>query len=460
MNTPNILWICVDQQRWDCLGYANRYPVKTPNIDRLAKGGVNLTNSYCPIPVCCPSRQSMLSGKRSEKIGALWNYNQKIYTGMLPADSDSWARQVHDILGYHTGWVGPWEGGYNATPASMGYDVYVPRSEITRPMAQKHPECVPTNGFWGQVYDMDKQYAPTHQTSAHVMHLMEEWQDGHPWLIQMDFTEPHLPCTPVREFADMYDPATIPQWGAFEDLYENKPYIQRQQLLNWNTEDKDWEFFAPVVARYYAQITQVDHAIGQVIDWLEDHGKLDDTVIIYTSDHGDYCGDRRQMDKHYNMYEEIVRIPHVWHCPARFAQGLTSKAFNTNALDIPVTILELLGLPVPEYMVGKSLLPVLTGQSDVLRDAVMVTYNGQQFGLYSQRMLRMGNIKYTWNLTDIDELYDLESDPYELHNLIADPMYAEVLQRMRHRLLAELQAEDDCMLNGWTVQQLQLGRKL
>ena len=456
---PNILWICVDQQRWDCLGYAEKYPVKTPNIDRLAAGGVNLANSYCPIPVCCPSRQSMLTGKRAEQIGALWNYNQKIYTGMLPADSQSWARELRDRLGYHTGWVGPWEGGYNATPASMGYDVYVPRSELVRPMAEKYPHCVPTNGFWGQVYDMDKEYAPTHQLAGQVVSLMEGWQDEHPWLVQMEFSEPHLPCTPVKEFADLYDPADIPVWGGFEDAYENKPYIQRQQRINWNTEDKDWAFFAPIVARYYAWISQIDDAIGRVLDWLEAHGKLQDTVIIYPSDHGDYCGDRRQMDKHYAMYEEITHIPHLWHCPARFVQGLTSHALNTNALDIPVTIMDMLGLPT-DGMVGKSLLPVLKGETDAHRDAVMVTYNGQQFGLFSQRMLRMGDIKYTWNLTDTDELYDLASDPYELHNLISDPDYAETLQSMRHRLLAELQAENDCMLNSWTEQQLRLGRKL
>ena len=195
------------------------------------------------------------------------------------------------------------------------------------------------------------------------------------------------------------------------------------------------------------------------MDRLEQLGKLHDTVIIYTSDHGDYCGDRRQMDKHYAMYEEITHIPHLWHCPARFAQGLVSHALNTNALDIPATIMELVGLPA-DGMVGKSLLPVLTGQTDTHRDAVMVTYNGQQFGLYSQRMLRMGEIKYSWNLTDTDELYDLASDPYELHNLIADPAYAEILQTMRNRLLAELQKENDCMLNSWTEQQLRLGRKL
>ena len=402
----------------------------------------------------------MLTGARSEKLGALWNYNQKIPTGMLAADAYSWARELHDQLGYHTGWVGAWEGGYNATPASMGYDVYIPRSEIVRPMAENYPHCVPTNGFWGQVYDMDKEYAPTHQTAKQVNAMIDSWQDEHPWLIQMEFTEPHLPCTPVKEFADMYDAASIPQWGGFEDTYENKPYIQRQQRINWNTEDKSWEFFAPVVARYYAWVSQIDDAIGRVLDKLEADGKLDDTVIIYTSDHGDYCGDRRQMDKHYAMYEEITHIPHLWHCPARFEQGLTSQAFNTNALDIPATIMDLVGLQKPDSMVGKSLLPVLTGQSETHRDAVMVTYNGQQFGLFSQRMLRMGDIKYTWNLTDTDELYDLANDPYELHNVIADPAYAEVLQKMRHRLLAELQAEDDCMLNGWTVQQLQNGRKL
>jgi arylsulfatase A-like enzyme len=121
--------------------------------------------------------------------------------------------------------------------------------------------------------------------------------------------------------------------------------------------------------------------------------------------------------------------------------------------------MDMLGLPT-DGMVGKSLLPVLKGETAAHRDAVMVTYNGQQFGLFSQRMLRMGDIKYTWNLTDTDELYDLASDPYELHNFISDPAYAETLQSMRHRLLAELQAENDCMLNSWTEQQLRLGRKL
>lgn len=458
--SPNILWICVDQQRWDCLGYAGKYPVKTPNIDRLAEGGVNLTNSYTPIPVCCPARQSMICGQRAEQFGALWNYDQPFKTASLPAEAYSWARDLKSLLGYHTGFVGPWEGGHQMIPAQAGYDVHIDRTTICRPWQEAYPECRPTNGFWGQVYDMDQAYAPTHRTAAEVIHLMEQWQDGQPWLIHMNFTEPHLPCTPIKAFADLYDPAHIPMWGAFEDTYERKPYIQRQQLLNWNTDGKPWEEFAPIVARYYALITQIDHAIGSVLDHLKAKGLSEDTVIIYTSDHGDYCGDRRQMDKHYAMYEEITRVPHLWHCPARFGGGRVCAGLNLNALDIPMTIMDMLGLPTPDTMQGVSLLPLLTGQTDRVRDSAMVTYNGQQFGLYSQRMLRKGDLKYVWNLTDTDELYDLAADPYELHNLIHEPAYEQVLREMRHTLLDELVRDKDCMVNDWTRQQLALGRKL
>ena len=237
-STPNILWICVDQQRWDCLGYAREYPVLTPNLDRLAEGGVNLTNSYTPIPVCCPARQSMICGQRVENFGALWNYNQQIKTGCIPAEAYAWARDLKSVLGYHTGFVGPWEGGHHMTPEAAGYDTYIDRETLSRPWLEKHPDCRPTNGFWGQIYDMDKADAPTHVTADQVTKLIEEWQDGKPWLVHMNLSEPHLPCTPVREFASLYDPDIIPPWGGFAETYEGKPYIQRQQMLNWCTEDK------------------------------------------------------------------------------------------------------------------------------------------------------------------------------------------------------------------------------
>lgn len=460
MNTPNILWICVDQQRWDCLGYAQKYPVKTPHIDQLAENGVNFTNSYTPIPVCCPARQAMICGERVEKFGALWNYNQPLKTGSLPAHAYSWAKEVKTALGYHTGFVGPWEGGYEMTPDIAGYDVYIDRETLCRPWLENYPECRPTNGFWGQVYHMDKAYAPTHVTAGEVIRLIDTWQDGSPWLIHMNLSEPHLPCTPTKEFSDMYDPQDIPPWGAFGDTYEDKPYIQRQQLLNWNTQNKSWEFFAPIVARYYAMISQIDDAIGLVLDKLKEKGQLDNTLIIYTSDHGDYCGDRRQMDKHYTMYEEITRVPHLWHCPALFAGGVTSQGFVCNALDIPATIMDILGLPMPKSTQGVSLYPMLKGEANHMRDHVLVTYNGQQFGLYSQRMIRYGDMKYVWNLTDTDELYDLALDPYELKNLAHHEAYAEILQDMRQRMLSALREVSDCMLNGWTTQQLASGRKI
>ena len=167
------------------------------------------------------------------------------------------------------------------------------------------------------------------------------------------------------------------------------------------------------------------------------------------------------MDKHYIMYEEVTHVPLVLRYPALIKPESKCDGMVTNMLDLVPTVLEFAGLSVPIDLHGVSLMPYLRGEAHPApRRYALTTYNGQQFGLFSQRMLRMGDFKYTWNLTDTDELYDLANDPYELRNVIADPAYAETLQTMRHRLLAELQAEDDCMLNGWTVQQLQNGRKL
>lgn len=120
---------------------------------------------------------------------------------------------------------------------------------------------------------------------------------GRPWHLRLDLVEPHLPCQPAAVFADRYDPASVPRWSAFDDRLIGKPYIQRQQRLNWAVEDWTWSDWAPVVARYYAIISQLDDAIGRLLAALAATGQEQDTLVVYTADHGDLCGSRRMMDK-------------------------------------------------------------------------------------------------------------------------------------------------------------------
>ena len=454
---PNILFISCDQQRFDCLGFNHKYPVKTPNLDRLAAEGIRFNNAYTPLPTCCPARQSLICGKRAESFGAHWNYDMGIPVASIGKDAFSWARELH-TLGYRTGYVGKWHVSPTLTPLDFGYEDYVPESTFWRNMKKEYPDLKHTEGYMGEKSPYPLEVAPTHQNARYVMELIEKYEEE-PWHIKMDFAEPHLPCRPSEPFASMYE--DVPKWGAFDDDLKDKPYIQRQMRYNWETEALSWERCREMVKLYYGFISQVDDAIGRVIRLLEDKGILDNTWIIYTADHGDMCGDRKMMDKHYIMYEEVTKVPLVMRYPKAIAPGLACDEMVTNMLDLVPTILEFAQLPVPKDLHGVSLTPYLEGREHPSpRRYALTTYNGQQFGLYTHRMIRDKQWKYVWNLSDVDELYDMENDPYELTNLAVRPEYAERLRLMRLDMLRELEAVDDYTVRSyWLKEQLLYNRK-
>ena len=444
---PNVLFISTDQQRWDCLGFNNRYPVKTPNIDWLAAEGIRFDHSYTPLPTCCPSRQALVCGKRPESFGGLWNYDQGPPVSALPADAFSWARELRDS-GYRTGYVGKWHVSPTHSPLDYGYEDYYSDKDFHRLQAERNPDKhfqpVTGWGFMGEVSPYPLEDAPTHQTAAAVIELMEKYGDQ-PWHIKFDMEEPHLPCRPCEPFASMYD--DVPMWSSFHDPLENKPYIQKQMRYNWGVQDMTWDDCKGMVKRYYGFISQVDDAIGRVLTYMEQKGLLDNTLIIYTADHGDLCGDRGMIDKHYIMYDSVARVPLVIRYPKMIQPGSCCDAMVTNMLDLVPTILEFAGLPVPEDLHAVSLMPYLQGKPHPNpRKYALTTYNGQQFGLYSQRMIRDHKWKYIFNPTDTDELYDMENDPDELTNLAHDPACAETIRLLRLELVRELERVDDCLI--------------
>jgi arylsulfatase A-like enzyme len=168
------------------------------------------------------------------------------------------------------------------------------------------------------------------------------------------------------------------------------------------------------------------------------------------------------MDKHYVMYDDVVKVPLVVRWPGVVAAGQRCDRFVHPLLDIPPTILEVLGLDVPEFFHGRSLMPLWRGEeASEWRQAAVATYNGQQFGLYTQRMIRTREWKYVWNTTDVDELYNLREDPAELNNRIRDPQCKDVLKALRAELYEQLARDGDgLVLNEWMRDQLLLGLKI
>ena len=256
----------------------------------------------------------------------------------------------------------------------------------------------------------------------------------------------------------------IPEWDGFRETFRGKPYIQRQQLYSWGIQDYEWRDWAPIVARYYGIISQLDEAVGRVLAALEGIGAAGDTIVIFTADHGDMCGSHRMMDKHYILYDDVVRVPLMIRHPGASGTGQTSPRFVYNLLDLGPTVLELAGAEAaPEQPFhGRSLVPLLRSEDGLApgewRDCVVATYNGQQFGLFTQRMIRTDAWKYVWNLTDVDELYDLRQDPAELLNLIGTEEHRGLAADLRGRLYALLRADEDPAVgNEWTRRQLLSG---
>jgi arylsulfatase A-like enzyme len=475
--SPNVLLITADQLRYDCVGSSGKYKVQTPGLDLFAAQSVRFTNAYSHIPLCCPARQSLLHGRRAETFGALWNYNGALPIASLQPDAYTWTKTLVEN-GYATAFLGKWGVHPTLDPTSFGYESYVSEADYRRFQQFQYPNIAYRNGYFGEANPIPLEDSSTHWFANQAAACLKRLQtEGKPWHMAMHFAEPHLPCRPSGRFADMYDPAEVPVWSSFKETFINKPYIQRQQLYNWGVEEYTWENWAPIVARYYGIISQLDEAISTIFRTLEELGAAENTIVIFTADHGDMCGSHRMMDKHYILYDDVVHVPLLIRWPSQWQGGVSCNQFVYNFLDLPPTLLEILDLNKynPGNLQGRSLVSLLSGKENstqeiacndntVLpnwRDSIVSSYNGQQFGLYTQRMIRTNHWKYIWNPTDTDEMYDLCNDPDELHNRIGDPEISHVISSLRHKLYLQLSVDEDALVaNEWMRHQLLHGAKL
>ena len=450
----NILLINADQLRHDCVGYRGLRGVKTPNLDALAEKSVVFTSAYTPLPVCSPARQAILCGRRPDVIGAQWNYDFMPTPELDPAIC--WPGEL-TRKGWKTGYIGRFHVSPTKRPADFGYQEFVNKSEY-RKVLEKYPDAKYTGGWLGCESPIPVEDSETHWMAAQAGDMIRRFaSESDNWHIWVDFEVPHLPCRPSYPYSRMYDPKDIEPWDGWGDTFRNKPYIHKQQTLSWDTDQLTWDDFSPMVARYYGWITQLDDAIGRILKALDETGQAENTAVIFTSDHGDMCASHSMLDKHYVLYDDIIRIPLLMKVPG--VQPRVTDEFVMNCLDIPASIRKWAGLEQDALHHGKPL-PETPEEDGNCEKDVLVTSNGQQFGLYTTRALRTRTHKYVWNPTDVDELYDLEKDPGEKTNLIAEKEYAELIQKMRLRLHERLmETKDRFAGNEWMKRQLLEGKK-
>lgn len=451
---PNILFIHSDQHRYDCLGGHGHPLVRTPVLDALARGGADFSHAFTPSPICTPARASLLTGRWPTQHGVVSIPKTEIYRPLSEEETPLW-RLLRDA-GYQQALIGKWHRETRLDP-SAHIDRYVPEDDYFRWRSAKGIAPQPRqNGWFGEV---DPHIEPAQHRLAweadQVAECLEAFsRAGRPWMIRWDPSEPHLPNVIPRALERLYPPESIPPWPSFADTLDRKPFIQSQQRRTWGTDGWSWEQWAPVVSRYLAEITLMDEQIGRVLGRLEALGQRQETLVIYSTDHGDYCGGHGQMDKHFNMYDDVLRVPLILNWPGVIPAGRRPDDFVTHEIDLARTIVTLCTGNCPDSFDGVDLLPVATGQSHTGRDDVFAQFQGAQFGLFTQRMLRDRRWKYVWNLTDVDELYDLHADPGELVNVASHPEARDELMRLRARLVAWMERLKDPMLNEFTRVQL------
>jgi len=449
---PNILLIHVDQHRADCLGAAGHPLLQTPALDRLAAEGVRYTHAFTPIPVCTPARASLLTGTWPSAHGLIANADTEVHPPTFP-QLPTISQLLHDA-GYRVGHVGKWHVHPQHPPTAFGCDVYIPEQGYAAwRAAQGLPPKPHRNGFFGETDPaITAEQSSLAWGANRTLDLLRQAAAGErPFFLRWDPSEPHLPNVVPEPYASLYPPSAIAPWPSYPDPLVGKPYIQAKQRRTWGIESWTWDDWSPIVSRYLGEISLLDHQVGRILAELDRLGLADNTLVIYSSDHGDLCGGHGLLDKHFVMYDDLVRVPLLLRWPAQVTGGQLCDAFISSSLDISATLVSAAEITPPPSFQGASLLDQLTHPA---RPDIFSCYFGNQLGLFSQRMVRDRHWKYVWNATAEDELYCLDDDPGEITNRMGDPAAQPALHHLQARLRSWMEATRDRVLNGWTRHQL------
>lgn len=422
-------------------------------MDRLCREGTDFSHAFTPSPICSPARASLITGQWPTQHGCMSIPGSEIYRPVDRPDGPLLPRLLK-AAGYGVAHIGKWHGETAGEPPSWGVDDYVPE-ERGYDQWREEQGLTPRerkNGWFGEV---DPFITPQQHRLAwgarHAMRCIEAYHDaGEPFFVRWDPSEPHLPNMVPKEYATLYPPEKIQPWPSFADTLERKPWIQRQQQKTWGVEGWAWSDWAPVVSRYLADITLLDHQVGLMLDQLDRLGLADNTLFIYTTDHGDLCGGHGMMDKHFMMYDDVLRVPLIVRWPGVAQAGKVCDELVSHEIDLAATICQAANVPRPDQYAGIDLAPVLGGGSTG-RDTVFSQYHGCQMGLYSERMARDRRWKYVWNATAEDELYKLDEDPGELINRASDPESRGELTRLRGELRQWMSTIGDPLHNDFTI---------
>jgi N-acetylglucosamine-6-sulfatase len=441
---PNIVFILMDDLRWDDIGCAGHPFVKTPNIDRIAREGARFGNAFATTPLCSPSRASFLTGRYPHAHGIVDNVDRSVLSHQLI----TFPLLLHHA-GYETGYVGKWHMGLDDS-RRPGFDYWVSvkgQGDYVDPELNEDGRAAKVHGYVTDLFN-DRAVAFLRRPHTKPLLLYIAHKAVHPDLIQFADGRLSDPSAgifrPAERHRTLYANAPVTRRANIADRLDDKPALTRSlpgiPPLSTSTGTDD-----ETIRNRLRVLMAVDEGVGRIFEALEQTGKRDETLVIFTSDHGYFYGEHGLSVERRLAYEESIRIPLLMRYPGLIRAGTTLEPMVLS-LDVAPTVLELGGVPIPGNLHGRSLVPLLSGRSWRPRDSFLIEYFSdtvfpriRNMGYQAVRSDQWKYIHYT-ELTGMDELYNLKADPFELRNVIADPASREKRQEMKtalYRLLDE-----------------------
>lgn len=488
---PNIVFIMTDQHRWDCVGANGNELIETSHLDELAAGGANFTHAFVQAPVCVPSRVSFFTGRYPHS-----HRNRVNYTPLSASETLMQARL------YEAGYVTASVGKLHLHPPTVqearrsGFDFVelhdgVPSLDRFSDYAQWRQQHDPNADLPYRAYAkdvpagenpfraaIDDQYSDTTWVGSRTCHYLRRLADsGKPFFLFSSFWKPHSPYEVCEPFDALYNDVTIPlpPPTTLADIKHLPLPLQKLILRGRPVYDTDRERLQWIYRSYYGAISHVDREVGRILDALEATGQADNTIVVFSSDHGDQLLEHGLMGKNC-FFEASVRVPLMIRLPGRVKPRQHDELVE--AIDVLPTLFELAGLPEPYESQGRSLVPLIceNGERYNAREAVfsenvipeVITGGSLDFFFEKNRgikgirhpdskMVRTRRWKFNYYPEGYAELYDLQNDPHETRNLHGEADYEQIEDGLRDRLLKWLTTagETDQIAPRWLRPQKQ-----
>lgn len=430
----NILLITDDQHRADCLSVAGHPAIRTPHLDQLAYEGVLFRSAYADCPVCIPARCTIISGQYASTYGKPHFFAREPF----PIDRSQTLMACLTRAGYQTQAVGKMH--FYPERACYGFENMVLDLDYADWLEQKtgmkglaySGHGLGLNEFYPTLSPVPAYMSPTAWTVDESIKYLQKRDPDRPFFLWTSFFKPHPPIDPPEPYYSMYDDAPIPE-PAIGDWADDGPYTQRMHRETNKYDLLSAREVRKIRSCYYGLITEIDHQLGRLFGVMHQLGVLNDTLIVFTSDHGEMLGDHRDFGKT-SLYDASARVPFMVRWPKGYAPDREGVVCDrpVGLADILPTLVRFAGGEPPDGLDGRDLLPLARGEETDWRPYMP----GEISGCFS---LTDGKEKYLWfRWGGAEQLFDLENDPLECRDLAREPAYAERTAEWRRRLVAWL----------------------